>query len=212
MLDASTFGLFVGAAVVVIVIPGPAVLYIVARSLEQGRKAGVISTLGVAVGSLVHVAAAALGISALLLSSALAFSLLKYLGAAYLIYLGLRKLLVEETAPEDVPATVPRSLSHVFVQGMIVNVLNPKTALFFLAFLPHFVDTAKGHVTAQLLTLGCVFVVLALASDGIWALAAGSLGGWVRERGPLLRAQRYVSGTVYLGLGVGTALAGDGRR
>jgi threonine/homoserine/homoserine lactone efflux protein len=212
MPDASTLGLFVGAAIVLIVIPGPAVLYIVARSLEQGRTAGVISTLGVAVGSLVHVAAAALGISALLLSSALAFSLLKYLGAAYLIYLGLRKLLVEETAPEDVPATVPRSLSRVFVQGMIVNVLNPKTALFFLAFLPHFVDTAKGHVTAQLLALGFVFVVLALASDGIWALAAGSLGGWVRERGPLLRAQRYVSGTVYLGLGVGTALAGDGRR
>ena len=135
MPEPSTLAVFVVAAVALLVTPGPAVLYIVARSVEQGRWAGLVSALGVHVGTLVHVAAAALGLSALLVSSALAFDIVKYLGAIYLVYLGIRRLLASD-ARAEAGAAAPRSLRRLFAQGIVVNVLNPKTALFFLAFLP----------------------------------------------------------------------------
>jgi threonine/homoserine/homoserine lactone efflux protein len=211
MPEPSTLVVFVLASVVLLVTPGPAVLYIVARSMEQGRVAGLVSTLGIHVGTLVHVGAAALGVSAVLASSALAFNTVKYLGAAYLVYLGLRKLFGrEERAPEGTPDH--RSRARLFGHGIVVNVLNPKTALFFLAFLPQFVDAGRGAVALQILFLGCVFLGLGVVSDGLWAIAAGTAGDWIRRDGRIRRAERYVSGGVFVGLGVTAAFAGPGRK
>jgi threonine/homoserine/homoserine lactone efflux protein len=209
--EASVLGLFVVAALVLLLTPGPAVLYIVARSVEQGRLAGLVSALGVHVGTLVHVAAAALGLSALLVSSALAFNVVKYLGALYLIYIGVRKLMGWDQALERRALARP-SLRQLFAQGVVVNVLNPKTALFFLAFLPQFVDVSRGAVGLQILTLGLIFVSLGVVSDGLYAVAAGTAGEWIRRDGRVLRAERYVSGGVFVGLGITAALAGDGRK
>ena len=211
MPELTTLALFVIAALVLLVTPGPAVLYIVARSIDQGRSAGVISTLGVGVGTLFHVAAAALGVSALLVSSALAFNVVKYVRAAYLVYLGLRKLLVREEL-QQLGVIEHKKLTRVFYQGVLVNLLNPKTALFFFAFLPQFVDTSKGAVAGQILFLGVVFVVLGICSDGSYALLAGTIGHWLKGDLRFLRAQRYFAGTVYIGLGVTTALLGSDRK
>jgi threonine/homoserine/homoserine lactone efflux protein len=209
--EASVLGVFVLAAVVLLLTPGPAVLYIVTRSVEQGRLAGLVSALGVHAGTLVHVAAAALGVSALLVSSAVAFEVVKYLGALYLVYLGIRKLLGWDQAVGG-RALTPRSLRRLFAQGVVVNVLNPKTALFFLAFLPQFVDVSKGAVGVQILALGLIFVALGAVSDGLYAVAAGTAGAWLKRDGRLLRAERYVSGGVFVGLGLTAALAGNGRK
>jgi threonine/homoserine/homoserine lactone efflux protein len=203
--------LFCVAALAILITPGPAVLYIVARSVDQGRLAGIVSTLGVAAGTLFHIAAATAGVSALLLSSALAFSVLKYLGAAYLIYLGIRKFLI----PDEIEASevrAPKRLTRVFVQGLVVNVLNPKTALFFLAFLPQFVDLSKGSVAWQMLLLGVIFVLLGILSDGAWALLASSAGNWLKRNLRFLQAQRYFAGSVFIVLGVVTALAEPGKK
>jgi threonine/homoserine/homoserine lactone efflux protein len=198
---------FVAAALVVLLIPGPAVLYIVARSLSQGHRAGLVSVLGLSVGALVHVAAATVGLSAILLASATAFGVVKALGAGYLIYLGLRTLFAHRpTASMD--ASTPRSLYRLFADGVLVSVLNPKIAVFFLAFLPQFVEPSRGPVAQQVLLLGLVYVALALVTDSSYALLAGSLRRWLGGRvmqGPL---PRYASGALYIGLGVSTALTG----
>ncbi len=207
MPELSTFTIFVVATSVLLLTPGPAVLYIVTRSIDQGRVAGIVSTLGIAVGTLFHVAAAAFGISALLVSSALLFNFVKYLGAAYLIYLGIRKLLVRKEL-QSIQKERCRELPQIFYQGVLVNLLNPKTALFFFAFLPQFVDPAKGAVSGQILFLGVTFVVMGLFSDGLYALLAGSLGKWLRSNLRFLRAQRYFAGMVYIALGAVTALSG----
>ncbi len=211
MPEPSALGFFVVASLALLLTPGPAVLYIVARSVEQGRMAGLGSTLGIHLGTLVHVAAAALGVSALLASSAVAFAIVKYLGAAYLVVLGVGKLIgAGAVATEAVgPA---RSLSRIVAQGVVVNVLNPKTALFFLAFLPQFIDVTRGGVARQIVFLGFLFIALALVSDGLWAVAAGSAGNWLRRRATVLRVERYVTGSVFIGLGLTAAFAGHGRR
>jgi threonine/homoserine/homoserine lactone efflux protein len=208
--DASTLAVFAVAALVLLVIPGPAVLYIVSQSVSRGRVAGLVSMLGIQTGGLVHVAAAAAGLSALLVRSALAFSIVKYAGAAYLVYLGLRRLLGRE---ERAAAGVPREtrLRRLFAQGIVVNVLNPKTALFFFAFLPQFVDTDRGGVAFQILVLGLVFILLAIVSDGIYAVAAGSAAGWMRGRPAFLRGERWAAGGVLVGLGLATAFSGAHR-
>jgi threonine/homoserine/homoserine lactone efflux protein len=207
--DASTLALFSAAALALIVVPGPAVLYIVAQSLDRGRLAGLVSALGVAVGGLVHVTAAAIGLSSLLVSSATAFTVVKYAGAAYLVGMGLHALFVrrEGDSPGDSPADSPRRLRRRFWQGVVVNVLNPKTALFFFAFLPQFVDPDRGSAALQIGTLGLVFVVLAVVSDSLWALAAGTASGRLRGSRRFAAARRYVSGSVFVGLGTLTALA-----
>lgn len=148
--ESSSLGLFVIAALVLLLTPGPAVLYIVTRSIDQGRRAGLISVLGVHVGTLAHIFAAAAGISAVLAASATAFGVVKYLGAAYLIYIGVRRLLDRTPLAAATPGA-PRRLRRAFLDGVIVNVLNPKTALFFLAFLPQFVTVSRGHVGEQIL-------------------------------------------------------------
>lgn len=207
MLDPSTVALFLAASLALLVIPGPAVTYIVARSIDQGRAAGLVSTLGIGVGSLVHVVAAALGLSAILVSSATAFTVVKLGGAAYLVFLGVRRLLAREDGPE--PLVRERRLSRVFGQGVVVNVLNPKTALFFFAFLPQFVRPSRGPVSLQVLLLGSMFVVLGLVSDGTYALMAARLGGWLRRRAGFRRAQRLVSGGLLVSLGVASAVSGS---
>ena len=200
MPDTSTLLVFAAAALALIVVPGPAVLYIVAQSIDRGRLAGVVSALGVAVGGLVHVTAAAIGLSSLLVSSATAFSVVKYAGAAYLIGLGLWTLFRRR---EEASPAIPkeRKLSRRFWQGVVVNVLNPKTALFFFAFLPQFVDPDKGSAALQIGVLGLVFVVLAVLSDSVWALAAGTASERLRGNRRFLAVQRYVSGSVFVGLG-----------
>ncbi len=204
----STVALFLLAALVLLVIPGPAVLYIVTRSMAQGKRAGLASVLGVELASLTHVAAAALGLSALLMTSALAFSAVKYLGAAYLIYLGVRTLLArEENQRATVPA--PRRISQLFAQGFLVNLLNPKTALFFFAFLPQFVDPARGAVVGQILLLGALFVMLASCTDSSYALLASTMGHWLKRDARFRQIHQYVTGSVYIGLGMTAAFAGS---
>ena len=201
--DSTSLWLFCLAALALLAIPGPAVLYIVVQSAEQGRKVGLASVGGVHVGSLVHVTAATAGLSALIVASALAFNVVKYAGAAYLVLLGIRKLLERD---EEVEVQVERRsvLQRAFVRGAVVNVLNPKTALFFLAFLPQFVDTDRGGVWSQVLVLGLIFVGLGLVSDSAYALAAGTVGNLLRRK---RKAVRFVSGGVYIALGVVASLA-----
>jgi len=211
MPDLTHLPLFILASAVLLITPGPAVLYILARSVDQGRHAGLVSVCAIEVGNFMHVIAATLGLSALLLSSALAFTIVKYLGAAYLVYLGLRKIF----SRQDVQATdssQPQSLSRIFSQGVVVATLNPKTALFFVAFLPQFVDPSQGAIAFQMLVLGCLFVMMAVISDSIYALLAGTVGHWLKGSRSTLRAERYVIGSVYIGLGVTAALTGARRQ
>jgi threonine/homoserine/homoserine lactone efflux protein len=208
-----TLAVFALAAIALAAVPGPAVLYIVAQSVGGGRVAGLFSALGVATGGAVHVAAAAIGLSSLLVSSALAFEVVKYAGAAYLVFLGVRRLLARDDEPETPgraarPARSPWSL---YRQGVVVNVLNPKTAIFFLAFIPQFVDPGNGAVPGQIAILGVVFVAVALASDSAYALAAGTAGGLLRGSRRYLQVERWVSGSVFVGLGLATALSGARR-
>jgi threonine/homoserine/homoserine lactone efflux protein len=207
----SSLMLFIGAALLLLVIPGPAVFYILGRSIGHGRSAGLVSALGISVGTLVHTAAAAVGLSALLMSSAIAFGAVKYLGAAYLIYLGVQKLRREESM--ELQEGAPRiRLSRIFAQGIIVNVLNPKSALFFFAFLPQFVDASRGNVVGQILFLGILFAFLGMLSDSLWAIFAGTLAQWLRGNARWMRTQRYVSGGMLISLGLATAFAGSGSK
>ncbi len=199
MPDLTTLALFCVATLALLLVPGPAVLFIVTRSVAQGRSAGLISVLGVHAGSLVHVAAATLGISALLAASATAFTVVKYAGIAYLVWLGARKLLRRGGDDEAVELPV-HSRRRMFWEGFVVNVLNPKTAIFFLAFLPQFTDAAIGPVAPQMLLLGLLWVLLGMASDGTYAMLAATLAGRVRRSATARRRLDVGSGLVYLGL------------
>jgi threonine/homoserine/homoserine lactone efflux protein len=199
---------FVSAATILLAIPGPAVLYIVGRSIGQGRNAGFVSALGIGVGTLVHTAAAAVGLSALLISSAAAFSVVKYLGAAYLVFLGIQRLRNKESLAAGDSAAPRASLTRVFTQGIVVNILNPKTALFFFAFIPQFIDPARGHVATQIVSLGVLFACMGTTSDSIWAFFSSSVAGWLRGNPHWMRNERYVSGGILISLGLATAFAG----
>jgi threonine/homoserine/homoserine lactone efflux protein len=207
MPDATTLALFAAACLAFLAIPGPSVFYVVTRSLVQGRRAGLTSMLGVQAGGLVHVVAAAFGVSALIASSAAAFTVVKYAGAAYLVFLGLRKLLGREPEDEARPRG-PASTASLFGHGVVVNVLNPKTALFFLAFLPQFVDPSAGPVAPQMLLLGTMLVCLGVLSDGTYALLAAGAGNKLRNR---RRLERW-SGGVFVALGLVAAVAGEPAR
>jgi threonine/homoserine/homoserine lactone efflux protein len=204
--EPSTIVLFAAAALALLVIPGPSVLYIVTSSAEHGWRAGLASVAGVHLGSVVHIGAAAVGLSAVLVRSAAAYQVVKYAGAAYLVYIGVRRLLGRDRTPihdsdSEQDAGVPTA--RLFWRGAMVNVLNPKTALFFLAFLPQFVDPERGAVALQAVVLGAVFIVLGFCSDGAYALAAAHLAGRVRRR---LRAGLRWTGAVYVALGATAAL------
>jgi threonine/homoserine/homoserine lactone efflux protein len=206
MLSVHTVVIFLAASLALLVVPGPAVLYIVTRSLSQGRAAGLVSTLGVETGGIVHVVAATAGVSAVIASSAIAFTVLKYAGACYLIYLGVRKLFAHGTGFG--PAVNPVPLRRLFRDGVIVNVLNPKTAIFFLAFLPQFVDPQRGPAALQILALGLLFLLTATISDGTYALVAGSARGLVARSSTGGRLPNRLSGVVFIALGVLTAISG----
>ena len=205
---AANLRLFAAAAVALLVIPGPAVLYIVSRSAEQGRRAGLVSVAGIHAATLVHLLAALVGLSAVLAASSFAFGVVKYAGAAYLIWLGLRKLFSRTAATDALVPPPRREAARIFRDGFVVNLLNPKTALFFLAFLPQFVDLGRGHVSAQIAILGGLFVALGLVSDGCYAFAAGAAGGWLRQSQGWAVVERYVGGLVMIGLGATAALTG----
>lgn len=197
------------AALILFVVPGPAVLYIVTRSMAQGRRAGLVSVAGIHTGSLVHIAAAVAGLTTLLATSAAAFRAVKWAGAAYLILLGVRTFLDRDQATDGLePAEVP--MRRVYLQGLVVTLLNPKVALFFLAFVPQFIDPTAG-TAGQVLILGGIFLVIGIVTDGLYALASGSLGNRLQERPWWRNGRRWVSGSIYVALGLVAAAGGRGR-
>jgi threonine/homoserine/homoserine lactone efflux protein len=169
----TTLMLFAASTLALLAIPGPSVLYVVARTVEQGRTAGLVSVLGLETGALLHVVAAAAGLSALVASSPTAFAALRYGGAAYLLWLGVRTLRRNRAGAPT--ALAPASHARLFRDGVLVDLLNPKTALFFLAFLPGFVTEGAGPVALQVVVLGLVFVGLAALTDGAYAVAAARI-------------------------------------
>ena len=206
MPDTASFMLFVVASLALLVVPGPAVLYIVARAIDHGRRAGIVSVLGLAAGSVVMVAAAAFGAAALLAASPHAFDALRYLGAGYLVWLGIRTARSRDTAfPPDAPGAAP--LRRIFRDGVVVALTNPKSILFFFAFLPQFVNP-EGSVRVQIMALGLLFIGLAVVTDGAYALVAGTLAGRLRDR-RFARVRRVVVPVVYLALAVLAVLAGQ---
>jgi threonine/homoserine/homoserine lactone efflux protein len=211
MLDLNSLPIYLIAVIGLLLIPGPAVLYIVTRSIHQGWRAGIVSVMGIHLGTGFHILAAVLGLSAILLSSALAFDIVKYLGAAYLIYMGVRTLMTKEESASEAK-TENDSLSRVFSQAVVVNILNPKTALFFFAFLPQFVDSSRGSIALQMFLLGMIFVGLGMITDTIYALLAGGLGNWLKTSKFFAFAKRYIAGTIYIGLGLTTAFTGARRQ
>jgi threonine/homoserine/homoserine lactone efflux protein len=207
-----TISLFVAATVIIVVMPGPNTIYIMTRSLQQGVAAGIVSSLGVMMGTVVHVTAAALGLSALLLSSAVAFNVVKYAGAAYLVYLGVKTILSSESPTAGPRPQSGTSLGSAFYQGFVVNLLNPKTAMFFTAFLPQFIDAGRGSVVGQILFFGGLLIAIGAVSDFTYSFLAGTSGKWLQRNVLFLSARRYVAGTVYLCLGAVTALTGAARK
>lgn len=205
MPDASTIAAFALASFLLLIIPGPAVIYILNRSVSDGREAGLAAVAGLEIGNLMHAIAAALGLSAVLATSAVAFTTVKWLGAAYLVGVGVRTLLRPAAAIDtDRP---PLRAHRTFVQGIIVNVLNPKVALFFLSFLPQFIDPDAGRAGAQALVLGLVFVAIGCVTDSAYALLASSLRHVLLSGRTLPFVQRWVAGGVFVGLGVVAATA-----
>jgi threonine/homoserine/homoserine lactone efflux protein len=207
MPSVHALALFSLATIALLIVPGPAVLFIITRSVDQGRSAGLVSVLGIHCGTVLHVLAAALGISAVLAASQTAFDVVRYAGAVYLIVLGVRALLRTTADPAAHPERAP--LGRIFGQAMVVNVLNPKTALFIIAFLPQFIDPARGSATVQILVLGAVFIALGLVSDTLYALGAARAGARLRSWRRFGSVQRYASGAVYIGLGLAAALTGS---
>lgn len=204
----STLGVFIVAALVLVVTPGPAVLYIVGEGVGGGRRAGVVAAFGIFAGGLVHVVAAAVGISAIIAASSAAFTVLKLLGAAYLVYLGVRSFRSDWQRSGLPQVGLPVSDRTRFGRGFVVNALNPKTAVFFVAFLPQFVDVGGASPQLQAAALGIVFVVIALASDLVYGVLAGSAGQALARSRRFLRLQRWASGLTLMGLGVTTAVLG----
>jgi threonine/homoserine/homoserine lactone efflux protein len=204
MLDAHRFLLFLIAALVLAVTPGPGIFYVLARTLAGGRSEGILSSLGTFAGGIFHVFAAALGISAILAASAVAFHTVKYAGAAYLVWLGIR-MIRTRNAELSIGAIVPSR--GAFGQGIVTEVLNPKTALFFLSFIPQFISPRLGHIFLQFFILGLVSVVLNTTADLLVVSLAVPLGGKLKTSTAFRRRQRMASGFGMIGLGVYVALA-----
>lgn len=186
-------------------IPGPATLLTVARATTSGTKVGIATGAGITAGDFVHTIMAVVGISAIIATSAMLFTVVKYLGAAYLVYLGIRAIL-EKSSVDLGQGRVPVTASQAFRQAILAEVLNPKTALFFLAFLPQFVVPANGSVVAQLTILGVVFALIGFFSTIVYSVAAGSLGNFLRRNPTVLKWQGKVVGGIYCALGVRLAL------
>ncbi len=207
MFNLATIGFFSLASIILALTPGPDMLYIATRSMAQGRSAGIVSALGVHSGVLVHTLAAAFGLSAIIVASATAFSIIKYAGAAYLIYLGL-KTMAGRAETLVVKKTEYSRFRQIYFQGLITNLLNPKVILFFLAFLPQFVDPAMGNIPLQLILLGLLMVIVTLPIDLGVGLAGGTVGKWLNNRMQIQRTSKWVAGALFIALGIGTALTG----
>lgn len=200
MPDVGSIVTFAIASVTLLLIPGPAVIYILNRSVSDGREVGLAAVAGLELGNFVHVIAASAGLSAVLATSATAFNTVKWLGAGYLVFVGVRTLLVRPAPVQT--ATVAASRRRTFVQGVVVNILNPKVALFFLSYLPQFIDPDNGAAWSQALVLGSTFVVIGCFTDGTYALTASALRDRLLSGRTLPFVQRYVAGTVFIGLGL----------
>jgi threonine/homoserine/homoserine lactone efflux protein len=207
MVSMSQLMLVAGAALVFALVPGPAVVFVVTRSVDQSRRAGMTSGLGVACGNLALVFAAAFGLSALLATSEIAYDGVRFAGAAYLVYLGVRRLL-DRSLPSGDDAAPPKSLSRLYGQGVVVGVLNPKAALFFFSFLPQFVNQGHGAVAAQMVVLGTLVVAITLVSDCGYAALAGGVAQSLLRKPKVVRRQQVVAGCVYIGLGIAAAVSG----
>jgi threonine/homoserine/homoserine lactone efflux protein len=199
MPDANTIMIVAFASLVLVVVPGPAVIYILTRSVSQGRAAGLASAVGVNLGSTFHVLAAVTGLSLLLQSSAYAYTVVRWLGVGYLAWIGYRTLTAPDAEFQE-PDAEPQSLKRIFVQGVVVNVLNPKVAIFFLAFLPQFVDQTSSNPTLQIFVLGMTLVLIGLLSDSVYALIGGGIGDLFRRRPGAARATRLTAGFTYFAL------------
>ncbi|MGA3092934.1 MAG: LysE family translocator [Terriglobales bacterium] len=204
MPDLSALGAFCAAAFLLNIAPGPDMLYVIGRSIGQGRRAGTVSALGIFAGCLVHIFIAAVGLAAVLRSSSILFNTVRYAGAAYLTYLGLRVLFEPARAPR-LPETQSASLSRIFVQGVITNVLNPKVALFFLAFLPQFIQPQRGSIAFQIIVLGLIFDTGGTIVNLAVAQAGGRLADVLREHSGFARLQKWLTGTIFIGLGLRVA-------
>jgi threonine/homoserine/homoserine lactone efflux protein len=201
MPSLSAYALFLTTAIVLLLVPGPAVLYVVTRSIEMGRSGGLASVAGITTGTVAYVALAAAGLSSLILASAVAFDAVKYVGAAYLFLLGVRRLLGRGLEPPAEDA-VPRTRRRAYAQGVVVNLTNPKTIVFVFAFLPQFVDPSAHHAWLQVVVLGLSFALLGFLSDSMWALAAGTVADRLRGSVGIARVQRWFGGGVLVGLGI----------
>ena len=212
MLAGDDFLLFLIAAFVLLITPGPAVFYIVARSVEQGSWAGIVSAAGVVTGGFIHVVAGTVGLSALVLSSPIAFATVKYFGALYLIYLGFRAFSRKNRGGDFNLHLKSIRLGRVYRDGLVVNLFNPKTILFFIAFLPQFVDSTRGNPGMQFLLLGTIMVSMGLVTDSIYAAVAGKAKQWLRKSNNRLSYHQWFAGTVYLVLGIFTLLVSPARQ
>ena len=201
MFDSTRFFLFLTAALLLAIAPGPGMLYVLARSLAGGKREGVLSAFGTFLGGMVHVFAAALGISIILAKSAAAFAVVKYVGAAYLCFLGVRMILDARKNGAEVDASMVKPVRNPLWQGVTTEVLNPKTALFFLSFIPQFVVRGNGHVFLQFIALGTISVVLNTSADLIVIALSGPLGEKIRSSAVLRRRQRTVTGAIMIGFG-----------
>jgi threonine/homoserine/homoserine lactone efflux protein len=207
MLDTAKLPLFLTAALLLAIAPGPGMLYVLARSLAGGRREGILSSLGTLVGGMVHVLAAAAGVSLILARSAVAFAAVKYAGAAYLCFLGIRMVLDARRDTGEAPLPAQPSARNPFWQGIATEVLNPKTALFFLSFIPQFVNRDLGHVFWQFVALGSISVGLNTSADLLVTLFAGPFGERIRSSARFRRSQRTATGAIMIGLGTYLALS-----
>ncbi|MBD2100573.1 LysE family translocator [Leptolyngbya sp. FACHB-261] len=205
MPDLATLIVFCLAVLALLATPGPDMLYVIARSAGQGRMAGMVSVLGLCAGDLVHIFAAAVGLSTLLMTSALAYKIIKYVGAAYLVYLGLRMLISREERAEF-QASSGDNFLKIFAQGALSSMLNPKVALFFLSFLPQFIDPAKGQVLGQIIALSFAWLLISLLAYTSLAMVAGTFSHWLRGRSSFARFQKWLTGSILVGLGFRLAL------
>jgi threonine/homoserine/homoserine lactone efflux protein len=205
LIDRTNLALFLSAALILAITPGPGMLYVLGRTLHEGRREGVLSALGTLVGGSFHVVAAAFGLSAILATSAIAFAIVRYAGAAYLVYLGIA-MLRSRRMEIEVADEAGTSHGH-FLQGITTEVLNPKTALFFLSFIPQFVTPSRGHLITQFLVLGAISVALNTVADLIVVVLAGAVAHKLKDNPTFTRRQRTVSGVGMIGLGAYVAVS-----
>src|SRR5918992_5154679 len=197
---------FAIASVVLILTPGPDQLYISARAVGQGKEAGVVAALGICAGCVFHTLAAALGVAAIVAAMPLALDVIRYAGAAYLLWLGIRLLRAAGSDDEATPKPPPAALASIFWQGVATNLLNPKILLFFLAFLPQFVDAGTTSPALRMIALGTIFNIVGTAYNVVVAHASGAAGAWMRQRPRLRKFQDRLTGSVFIALAARLAI------